>query len=172
MPSILFVCTANRFRSPLAAGIFEKAVKEEEKARISSWHIGKAGEWHVASAGINAVAQQPVLPNVLEAASQLGIDLSAHLSQRIDQLPLSNFDLIIVMEEAHMELLKTLHPELEGNVYLLSRVTENESYDIPDAYSSPQGVFGVGMVMNELIRRNLSYICVLAIALHNKNIQP
>jgi protein-tyrosine-phosphatase len=171
MPSILFVCTANRFRSPLAAGIFEKAVMEEEKARISSWHIGEASDWQVSSAGIDAVVQQPVLSIVLEAASQLGIDLSGHLSKRIDQVPLNNFDLIIVMEEAHKALLKTLYPELEAKFYLLSRVTENETYDIPDAFSSPQGVIGVCMVMNELIRRNLSYICVLAIALHNKKTQ-
>ena len=169
MPSILFVCSANRFRSPLAAGIFEKALAEEESARTSSWNIGKASDWTVASAGLQAAPLQPVLPDVLDAARQLGIDLSGHRSRRIEDLNLAEYDLIIVMQESHRAELQSVHPELQDRIYLFSRVVDQESYDIPDAYDSPQGVMGVCVVMNDLIRRRLSYICVLAIALHNKN---
>jgi protein-tyrosine phosphatase len=170
MPSVLFVCTANRFRSPLAAGILEKALAEEEKHRASAWNIGRAGDWVVASAGLHAVPLQPVLPDVLDAASQLGIDLSGHLSQEVQDLSLGDYDLIVVMQASHrMELLQ-MHPELQEQVYLFSQVVDNEAYDIPDAYQSPQGVMGVGAVLNDLIRRRLSYICVLAIALHNKKV--
>ena len=170
MPSVLFVCSANRFRSPLAAGIFKKALAEEETVRASSWDIGKAGDWEVASAGIQAAPLQPVLPDVLEAAGQLGIDLSSHRSRRVDELDLSDFDLIVVMEDRQKMLLQSLFPGLQENIYLLSHVVENESYDIPDAYHSPQSVMGVCAILNELIRRNLGYICVLAIALHNKRV--
>lgn len=168
MPSVLFVCTANRFRSPLAAGIFQKALAEEEQQRAASWNIGRASDWETASAGLQAAHLQPVLPDVLEAARQLGIDLSAHRSRRVQDLDLSQYDLIVVMEESHRSALEEQYPELQEHIYLLSRVVDYDSYDIPDAYNSPQGVMGVGAVMNDLIRRSLSYICVLAIALHNK----
>lgn len=168
MPSVLFVCTANRFRSPLAAAIFAKALAEEEKARSIPWGIGAAREWRVASAGISAVSQEPVLPAVLEAAQQFGLDLSAHRSQRVDDLRLSDFDLFIVMQENQKLVLKSEYPELEERIYLLSHIAEYETYDIPDLYTSPQGVMGVCVIINELIRRSLTYICVLAIALHNK----
>ena len=168
MPSVLFVCSANRFRSPLAAGIFQKALAEEESARASTWNIGRAGDWVVTSAGLMAVPLQPVLPDVLEAARQLGIDLSEHWSQRVVDLDLAEYDLILVMQESQRAALLKQYPEIQERIYLFSMVVDNESYDIPDAYNSPQGVMGVCVVMNDLIRRRLSYICVLAIALHNK----
>jgi len=168
MPSVLFVCTANKFRSPLAAGIFQKALLEEERERLCSWNIGQASDWQVQSAGLRAIPLQPVLPDVLEVAWQLGIDLSNHRSQRVDDLPLNDFDLIVVMQESHRQELQIEYPELQERVYLLSQVVEYDSYDIPDIYDSPQGIMGVCVVMNDLIRRSLAYVCVLAIALHNK----
>ena len=168
MPSVLFICSANRFRSPLAAGIFQKALAEEERQRVSTWSIGRAGDWEVTSAGLQAAPGLPVLPDVLDAAAQLGIDLSGHWSQRVMDLNLPDYDLIIVMQESQRAQLHEQYPELRERIYLFSQVVDNESYDIPDNYNSPQGVMGVCVVMNDLIRRRLSYICVLAIALHNK----
>ena len=170
MPSVLFICTANRFRSPLAAGIFRKALAEEERQRASTWNIGKASDWDVTSAGLYAPPLLPVLPDVLEAAGQLGIDLSEHLSRPVENLRLQDYDLIIVMQQSHRVALLERHPGLEEHVYLFSQVVDYETYDIPDNYNSPQGVMGVCVVMNDLIRRRLSYVCVLAIAMHNKRV--
>ena len=168
MPSVLFVCTANRFRSPLAAAIFKKALAEEEKHGTSPWKIGNASDWQVGSAGTWAMPGQAVLPDVLEAAKQIGIDLSAHRSRRVHGSMLSEYDLIVVMQESHKEALLSEFPDLHEHIYLFSRVVDLGSYDIPDDYGSVQEVMGVIAVMNELIRRSLRYICVLTIALHNK----
>jgi protein-tyrosine-phosphatase len=170
MPSVLFICTANRFRSPLAAGILKKALAEEEKQRLSAWNIGRASDWEVSSAGLQAIPTQPVLPDVLEAAAQLGIDLSDHWSERVQDVRLQDYDLIVPMQASHKADLLERYPELQEQVYLFSQVVDNEIYDIPDAYQSPQGVMGVCAVMNDLIRRRLTYICVLAIAMHNKRV--
>lgn len=168
MPSILFVCTANRFRSPLAAAIFKKAVAEEEAKRPSPWKIGEAGDWRVGSAGSWATPGQTVLPAVLEAAKQLDMDLSAHRSVQVSGPLLSNYDLILVMQESQKEALRSEFPHLHERIYLLSHVVELGSYDIPDAFGSLQEVMEVSAEMNELIRRGLRYLCVLAIALHNQ----
>ncbi|RPJ38045.1 MAG: low molecular weight phosphatase family protein, partial [Chloroflexi bacterium] len=74
MPSVLFVCMANRFRSPLAAAIFRKSL--EEKGLAGSWQVGSAGTW--------ATPGQPVIPSVLAAARELGLDLSGHRAARLD----------------------------------------------------------------------------------------
>src|SRR5512139_571135 len=113
MPSVLFVCTANRFRSPLAAGILKKALAEEERQRASSWNIGQASDWDVTSAGLQAVPGLPALPDVLEAAAQLGIDLSDHLSRPVEDLDLQAYDLILVMQQSHRDSLLQRHPGLE-----------------------------------------------------------
>jgi len=168
MPSVLFICKANRFRSPLAAAIFKKALVEEQDQRTSPWNIGSASDWVVGSAGIWAMPGETVLPDVLEAARQIGIDLSDHRSVPVYGSLLSGYDLIVVMQASQKETLQREFPNLEERIYLLSHVTEFGSYDIPDAYGSFQEVMGVIAGMNDLIRRSLRYICILAIALHNK----
>jgi len=157
MPSILFVCTANRFRSPLAAAFLIKAL--EEIGITESWRIGSAGTW--------ATPGQPVLPGVSEAAQGFGIDLSGHRSARVSRRLLSEHDLILVMQASQKEALVSEFPELEERVYLLSDVVERRSYDIPDSPGSEQGVQEIGAELNALIRRGLNYICVLATFLNN-----
>jgi len=168
MPSVLFVCTANRFRSPVAAAIFKRALIEEKSQRTSSRDIEDPKEWSVGSAGVQAIDGETVLPEVLETARQLGINLSNHHSARINGSLLSDYDLILVMEKSHKDAIDKEFPHVQEYVYLLSQVVNYSSNDIPDVYDTVQEVVGVVAGMNELIRRNLRYICTLAIALHNK----
>lgn len=157
MPSILFVCTANRFRSPLAAGLLRKALEEMEIAE--SWRVGSAGTW--------ATPGQPVLPGVFEAAQGFGIELSNHRSTRVSRQLLSEYDLILVMQASQKEALVSEFPELRERVYLFSDVVERRSYDIPDAPGTEQRAQEIGAELNTLIRRGLDYICVLATYLNN-----
>ena len=157
MPSILFVCTANRFRSPLAAALLMRAL--EEMAIAESWRIGSAGTW--------ATPGQPALQTVSDAAQGFGIDLSSHRSARVSRRLLAEYDLILVMQASQKEALLSEFPELGKHIYLFSDVVERRSYDIPDLSGSEQGVREIGAELDALIRRGLNYICVLATYLHN-----
>ena len=157
MPSVLFVCTANRFRSPLAAGMLKHSL--EKMGIAEDWHIGSAGTW--------ATPGQPVLPSVSDAARGFGIDLSSHRSARVNRQLLSEHDLILVMQATQKEALLSEFPELEERVYLFSYVVERGSYDIPDSPGSGEGAQEIGAELNALIQRGLNYICVLATYLHN-----
>jgi protein-tyrosine-phosphatase len=157
MPSVLFVCTANRFRSPLAA----------EMLRHSLEKMGIAEDWHIGSAGTWATPGQPVLPGVSDAARGFGIDLSSHRSARVNRQLLAEHDLILVMQASQKEALLSEFPELGERVYLFSEVVERRSYDIPDSPGSGQGAREIGAELNALIQRGLNYICVLATYLHN-----
>lgn len=160
MPSVLFVCTANRFRSPLAAACFRKALEAGRHESAVSWTVGSAGTW--------AAPGQPVIPAVLVAAQKLGLDLAEHRSVRVSRQLLAEYDLILVMQASQQEALQSEFPALSESIYLFSNVVERGSYDIPDSFESEEDVVTVGLEMNALIRRGLNYICVLAIALHNK----
>jgi protein-tyrosine phosphatase len=157
MPSVLFVCTANRFRSPLAAAFLIKAL--EEMGITDSWRIGSAGTW--------ATPGQPVLQTVSDTAQGFGIDLSGHRSARVSRRLLAEHDLILVMQASQKEALLSEFPELGEHIYLLSDVVERRSYDIPDSSGSEQGVQDIAAELDALIRRGLNYICVLATYLHN-----
>src|SRR6185503_19226411 len=103
MPSILFVCTANRFRSPLAAAVLRKCLEELDIA--DSWLISSAGTW--------ATAGQPLMPGVSEAAQRLNLDVSNHRSVRVSGKLLSKYDLIIVMQGGQKEALLSEFPQLK-----------------------------------------------------------
>ena len=157
MPSILFVCTANRFRSPLAASLLQRELQA----------LGIAESWLVGSAGIWAAPGQPVMPHVCEAAQRFHIDLSSHRSVRVSRKLLARYDLILAMQAGQKEALLTEYPELGERVYLFSHVVERRTYDIPDAAGSEDEVLELAMELDALIQHGLESICVLATSLHN-----
>lgn len=157
MPSILFICTANRFRSPLAAAMLRHNLAE----------MGVVDAWHVSSAGTWAVPGQPVLPGLSDVAREIGLDLSGHRSVRVSRQMLAEHDLVLVMQAGQKEALLNEFADLQERVYLLSDVAERRSYDIPDALDSEQAAVEVVAELDRLIRNGLEYICVLATYLHN-----
>src|SRR5574341_1208566 len=157
MPSVLFICTANRFRSPLAAAMLKKDLGEMGIA--DSWRIGSAGTW--------TEPGQPVLQAVSDAAQGFGIDLSGHRSSRVSRQLLSEYDLILVMQASQKEALISEFPELQERVYLFSEVVERRSYDVLDSLESDLGAPEISAELDALIRRGLNYICVLATYLNN-----
>lgn len=122
MPAILFVCTANQCRSPVAAALLKRQV-----ARLSD-----AASWQVESAGTWAVPDRPARRQMQNVARQYGLDLSQHRSRPIETLPqLAAFDLILTMERGQKEALQAEHPALSGRIHLLSALA-GAPYDIPD----------------------------------------
>jgi protein-tyrosine-phosphatase len=157
MPSILFVCTANRFRSPLAAAIFQRSL--EERGLDGAWQVGSAGTW--------ATPGDPPLPAALEAAQRLGLDLSNHRAARLDEHMLQVYDLILVMQASQKEALQSEFPALYEHIYLLSHVLERRTYDIPDISECQQSVTEISQDLSQMLRHNLDGICLLATSLRN-----
>ena len=87
--SIVFVCTANRFRSPLAAAILTK--------ELPGLPV------RIVSRGTLDVGGMPPLTQALEAAAQLGVDVSRHRARLLDSNDLIGVDLVIGFEGGHLE---------------------------------------------------------------------
>jgi protein-tyrosine phosphatase len=155
MPSVLFVCTANRFRSPLSAAFFQSALKD----------FPPAGEWDVDSAGTWTVPGLPVLPDVAMVARKYGLDLARHRSKPVTGALLSAHDLILVMESGHKESLQIEFPLNNNRIYLLSHIVEERSYDIPDLFDSLESILEISGNIYELIRMGYEKICNQAIRL-------
>jgi protein-tyrosine-phosphatase len=133
MPAVLFVCTGNRFRSPIAAAAFQKKLVDEG---IEGWQVGSAGTW-----------TEPGLPparGAVQAARLLGVSLGGHTSRLVNPVLLSEYDLILVMELGQKEALESEFPTAKNRVFLLSEVVDSMLYDIPDPAlseeSSPQDI--------------------------------
>ena len=126
MPEILFVCTANQFRSPIAAACFVR--KLQEKGIPGSWTVTSAGTW--TRDGYSAH------PAALREATRLGLDLSQHRSREVNAVILESADLVIVMEVGHREALVIEFPQSDGKVALLSELAGDVPVDVIDPFHS------------------------------------
>lgn len=120
MHSVLFVCTGNLCRSPMAMTIMRSLAND-------SWRIESAGTW--------AVNGQPASYNAELAMQELGLDLSQHQAQRVTRELLAGFSLVLVMERNHKEALRIEFPEFKNRIYLLSEMID-QYFDVADPYGS------------------------------------
>jgi protein-tyrosine-phosphatase len=156
MPSVLFVCTANRFRSPIAAACFRQNLEKERPAE----------KWIVASAGTWTSDDIPAPKIAMQVARQLGLDgLNDHRTRQIDQKLLDQFDLIVTMEAGHKEAISTEFPSVCGRLYLLSEIVDGILYDIPDPAEVGVIPNQIGRELHMLIDRGTGKIRQLATSL-------
>ncbi len=155
MPSVLFVCTANQCRSPVAAASFQNQMIRLEQGDV--WKAYSAGTWAVA--GIHSPAM------VLHAAERFGLQLDNHVTQSVNLAMLSACDLVLVMERGHLEALNVEFPMVRNWTFLLSQVVDDIVYDIPDPAFSMLEVNQTIQEIVDLIERGTEKICNLALEL-------
>lgn len=124
MPSVLFVCTANICRSPLAEALFRDMVRDEP------------GEWKVESAGTWALVGEPAAQKSQQVLAERGLDASDHRARSVSLELLNSFKLILTMENGHKEALQIEFPAIKGRVYTLSEMVGDE-FDIHDPIGGP-----------------------------------
>jgi protein-tyrosine-phosphatase len=93
---LLFICTGNTCRSPMAEGLARRIFGDSVQ---------------VGSAGMEACVGESVSPQALEVLKEQNIDLSRHLSRRVKAELMADADWIIPMTQAQEETLKRLFPQ-------------------------------------------------------------
>lgn len=145
MPSILFVCTANICRSPIASALFRAIISGEADA--SNWEIDSAGTW--------AVEGKPAAEYSQAVVKALGHDLSTHRSKSITMEMLGSYDLILVMEAFHKEALIAEFPAHKGKIFQLSELT-GRKFDVRDPYGSDiEDYRDTAKLINGILREGL-----------------
>ena len=91
---ILFVCTGNTCRSPMAQGIFNDKFS--------------GNGYCCKSAGLSALNGVPPTENAVEALKEINIDISSYRSTNIGNVDLNDFDVFAVMTNDHVQVLKLL----------------------------------------------------------------
>jgi protein arginine phosphatase len=153
MPSVLFVCTANQFRSPIAAACFSKLIEQE--ALDKKWRVASAGTW--TESGMRAAGIASRVARSLDLGG-----LESHLTRQVEQDLLDRFDLVIVMETGHKEALYSEFPTLHQHLYLLSELADGIPYDIPDPADTSVDPFDVGREICTLLARGKEKILRVA----------
>jgi protein-tyrosine-phosphatase len=122
---VLFVCTGNTCRSPMAEGLLRKMAQEK------GWGLSAF------SAGLAAFPGVPAAPEAVEAAKEKGFDLEPHQSQPLSKPLVLESDLIVTMTARHKEMILKKMPGLEGKVQMLSELAGAGETDIEDPVGQP-----------------------------------
>ncbi|HQZ65754.1 MAG TPA: low molecular weight protein arginine phosphatase [Planctomycetaceae bacterium] len=115
---ILFVCTGNTCRSPMAETLFRQLVIEKLDCR--DWELRERGI-DVFSAGISAAETSPATPEAVQVMREFKLDLSQHLSQRVVPRMLEESTLVLTMTDRQRELLAEACPDFADRFCLLNR---------------------------------------------------
>ena len=126
MPSLLFICTANICRSPMASALFQIICLE--KHDMQSWRVESAGTW--------SHEGDPAVEGTKSVMKSRGIDISSHRSRLVRKEIIEEFDLILTMERGHKEALQYEFPSQASRIYMLSEIVGLE-FDIKDPFGGP-----------------------------------
>jgi len=120
--SVLFVCTGNICRSPIAEGLFRRM-------------LGNRKDIEVASAGVHAVRGQPPSLYATQVCEDEGVDISQLRSQPLTATLVDRATHIFAMTGAHLETIHMLFPHGAEKSFLLREFEEPDATvwrDVPD----------------------------------------
>lgn len=108
MYHVLFVCTGNICRSPMAAGLLENRLPLDLVDRVT-----------VSSAGTHGLHGQLATANAIRAMAEAGFDIRAHRGRQLTRAMTRRADLIVAMEKVHLKEIKRVHGWGKLNARLL-----------------------------------------------------
>lgn len=114
MKRILFVCTGNTCRSPMAQGLLTKILGTVPDENPNTFEI--------CSAGLFAVSGLPASPEAIKTMQEYGIDISQHKSRQVNKEIIKQSDFIIVMTAMHYDHLLAMYPESENKLSSLGEL--------------------------------------------------
>ena len=117
MDKIIFICTGNTCRSPMAEGLF-RVHGGEDKTGLTA-----------ASAGLFTQDGMPASQNAVAAAAELGADITAHRSRMLTPELARDARYLVCMTGAHYDRLCELFPDCADKVFTL----------LPEDISDPFG---------------------------------
>jgi tRNA threonylcarbamoyl adenosine modification protein (Sua5/YciO/YrdC/YwlC family) len=128
---ILFVCSGNSCRSPMAAGILRKMLAGQ-------------GNFDVMSAGVTAIEGIPAAPNAKKVLKNRDIDITGHFTRRLNKEMADGASLVVVMTGEHKRVVEKQFPTARGKTYLLTdfnETGETRYADIHDPVNQPEDAY-------------------------------
>ena len=113
MKTILFVCTGNVCRSPMAEGLMRHRLRGRTDVQI-------------ASAGLGAIDGQPPSDLAVQVMSELGIDISYYRSQALRVPLVEQADFIFTMTRQQQDAIQTIYPAAAEKTFVLREFEDAE----------------------------------------------
>lgn len=126
---IVFVCTGNICRSPMAE-------------YLARHQLGDDTAWDIRSAGVATGAGMPASQQGVIVMDELGISTREHASQPLSRELVDDAALIVCMSQSHVNAIAGQFPDASGRVYLLKSFgTTGGHDDVDDPIGMPVDVY-------------------------------
>jgi protein-tyrosine phosphatase len=129
---VLFLCTGNVCRSPMAEALMKGLLAR------------RAPETRVESAGLGAPEGQPADPYAVELMSERGIDITGHRARQVTAKLISEFPIVIVMDDAQRRLVNQRYRGAGERTHRLGRWS---NFDVPDPIGKDRLAFEHALVL-------------------------
>lgn len=118
---VLFVCTGNTCRSPMAEGLFRQCVE-------------KFPDWEVGSAGVAASVGSRESRDTAKVLQAHGAELASFRSQQVSEELIEQADAVFAMTLGHLEVLEDEFPDHTDKFYLVGDFLDGDKTgsDVPD----------------------------------------
>lgn len=131
---ILFVCTGNTCRSPMAEIICRKLLAAKLGCTLDELEDRSVT---VMSAGIAAMAGGGPTPEAVQVVADKGLDLSAHISQPLSDRLVQHADIIFTMTQGHRQAIVGHWPAAAARTFVLC----GEQQDVADPIGGPRELY-------------------------------
>lgn len=105
MKTILFVCTGNTCRSPMAECMFNALLEKKGMTNM-----------HAMSAGLNAMPDNPASEGAMRAMARRGLSLTDHRSKQLIERHIRDVSLVVGMSRAHADAVRTMFPNVKVDI--------------------------------------------------------
>lgn len=139
---VVFICTGNTCRSPMAEGLLK--------------HFALDKSLEVSSRGLMVFSETPANDSAVYVMKEQGIDIAKHVSKPFDKDELGDNTLVLTMTHRHKTVL-TQHG-FKGDVYSIKEFIGDEG-DVNDPYGGDLDVYrSCAYELTDIIRKVINHI--------------
>ena len=128
MYHIMFICTGNSCRSPMAEGLLKKLIPANYQNKI-----------HVSSAGVGGFDDYPPTIETIEVSAENGVDIRKHRSRSISISMVEKANLILVMAKDHERIMRLHFSNYADHIFLLKTFEREKKFFMKESISDPIG---------------------------------
>lgn len=125
MKNVLFICTGNTCRSPMAQAIFNKICADKNL------------DFQASSAGVATIDGLSAKKHAVDAMALLGLDISEHKTRFLPNLKLNNYDLFVTMNFDQATLVESLG--VPAKIVKVLQKPQKDKYDLQVGIADPYG---------------------------------